>query len=125
MQSLFECDSLSWSAKILDTGVSTAQQHSSHSSFLQHTRTQLNLSCLFLCLTYTYRRSYTAGAGDNTAWQHCFPFPATGCFALSLLNTRPLPPFQKQLPLCFCLIGDNGNDVFQVLWEPESPEVKS
>lgn len=86
MWSLLECDSLSWS--VVDFRHWSEHCPATQPQFLSAAHIDmLNL------------------VGDNTAWQRGFPFPATRCFALSVLDTQPLPPFQTLLPLWFCLIG--------------------
>lgn len=86
MWSLLECDSLSWS--VVDFRHWSEHCPATQPQFLSAAHIDmLNL------------------VGDNTAWQRGFPFPSTRCFALSVLDTQPLPPFQTLLPLWFCLIG--------------------
>lgn len=98
MQSLLECDSLSWSAVDFRHWCEHCPATHSHGFSPLHTQTRWIPEGLFLCLTHVQE----VYVGDNTTWQHGFPFPAIRCVARSGLDTRPLPPFQKLLPLCFC-----------------------
>lgn len=84
MQSLLDCDSLSWSARHFRHRC----EHCPATHGRSFTHTHWHVESPNVWRTHTYRR-------NCTAWQHGFPSPANRCFALSELNTRPLPPFQN------------------------------
>lgn len=101
--------------EISDTDVSTAQQHPATVSALPAHTDMIDLGFFFpsLCETHTHTGGIKLQVllisphGDAA-----FPFPLLDVRLLSVLNTRPFPPFQKQLPLCFCATEDNRGDVF-------------